>query len=60
MKFKWTKIEQHAFDETKTIVAHGILLNQSDFNEELKIHTDDRKFQLGADISQKIKTDRLI
>ena len=46
MKFKWTKIEQDAFDEIKGIVARNTLLSYPDFNEEFKIHTDASYFQL--------------
>ena len=53
--FKWTKIEQDKFDEIKLIVACDTLFTYTDFNEEFKIHTDDRYFQLGAVISQKVK-----
>ena len=55
MKFKWTKIEQYAFDEIKRIVARGDLLAYLDFDEEFKIHTDASNFQLGAVIIQKGK-----
>ena len=40
MKFKWTKIEQDAFEEIKLILARGTLLAYPDFNEEFKIHTN--------------------
>ena len=53
VKFKWTKIEQDAFDEINRIVARDTLLTYPDFNEEFKIHTDAIKFQLGAVIRQK-------
>ena len=49
--FKWTQVEQDAFDETKRIVAHDNLLTYPDFNETLKMHTDASAFQLGAVIS---------
>ena len=50
-----TKIEQYAFDEIKRIMAHDTLLNYPDLNEELKIHSNARKFQLEEVISQKGK-----
>ena len=46
-KFKWTKVEQDAFDEIKRIVARDTLLTHPDFNETFKIHTDASVFQLG-------------
>ena len=50
-KFKWTKVEQYAFDEIKLIVARDTLLTHPDFNETFKIHTNASAFQLGAVIS---------
>ena len=55
VKFKWTKIEQYAFDEINRIVDRNNLINYPDFNEEYKIHIDASKFQLRAVISQKDK-----
>ena len=55
MKFKWTKIEQDTFDEIKRIFACDTLLTYPDFNEEFKIITDTRDFQLGAVTGQKFK-----
>ena len=52
MKFKWTKIEQDAFDEIKWIVVCDNLLTYSDFSEKFKNHTNDSKFQLETVISQ--------
>ena len=46
--FKWTKIEKGDFGEIKRIVARNNFLDYPDFNEEFNIHTDARKFQLGA------------
>ena len=56
VKFKWTRIEQYAFDESKRIVACDTLLDYLDFNEEFKIHIDVSEFQLGAVIRKKGKT----
>ena len=50
VKFKWSKIEQYDFEEIKRIVAHDILLDYPDFNEEFKIHTNAWYFQLGVGI----------
>ena len=33
-KFKWTDVEQKAFDEIKQIFAHDTLLAYPDFNEK--------------------------
>ena len=55
VKFKWTKIEQDAFDEINRIVARDTLLTYPGFNEEFKIHTHAIKFQLGAVIRHKVK-----
>ena len=55
VKFKRTKIEQDAFDEIKRILDRNTLLSYPDFNEEFKIHTNARKFQLWAIIIQKGK-----
>ena len=56
VKFKWTKIEQDAFDEIKWIVGRNNLFPCPDLKEEFEIHTDDSYFQLGAFIRQKFKT----
>ena len=50
-KFKWTKIEQDAFDEIKRILAHNNLLTYPDFNEVFKIQSNARNFQLGEVVS---------
>ena len=55
MKFKWTEIEQDAFDEIKYIVDHNTLLAYPDFNETFKIHTNASRLQLGAVIGHKVK-----
>ena len=55
VKFKWTKIEQDAFDEIKWIVAYDTLSTYLDFNEIFKIHTNASKFQLEEVISQRVK-----
>ena len=35
-KFKWTQVEQDAFNKIKRILAHDTLLTYPDFNETLK------------------------
>ena len=52
-KWKWTEVEQQAFEAVKTAVAKNTLLVYPDFNEKFEIHTDASKHQLGAVISQK-------
>ena len=52
VNFKWTYAEQKGFDETKQKVTHYALLIYPDFNKHFDIHTDARKLQLGAVISQ--------
>ena len=54
-RFKWTQVEQDAFDEIKRIVARDNLLTYPDFNETFKIHTNASAIQLGAVISNKGK-----
>ena len=51
--WKWTEVEQQAFEAVKTAVAKNTLLVYPDFNEKFEIHTDASKYQLGAVISQK-------
>ena len=36
VQFKWTKMEQDAFNKIKRIVAHNNLLAYPDFNDEFK------------------------
>ena len=55
VRFNWNKIEQQVFEEIKQIVACNILLSYTDFNRELKINNDARRFQLGAVIVQYVK-----
>ena len=55
VEFKWTKIEQNAFDENKRVLSQGNLLDYGYFNEALKINTDASNFKLGAVIIQKGK-----
>ena len=53
--FKWTKVEQDAFEKIKRIVIRDNLLTYPDFNETFRIHTDASAFQLGSFISQKLE-----
>ena len=50
--FKWTDVEQKAFDKIKQIAARDTLLLYTDFNERFDIHTNASSFKLGAVISQ--------
>ena len=50
--FKWTRVKQDVFKETKWIMARGVLLAYPDFNGEFKIHTYANNFQLWLVIIQ--------
>ena len=52
VKFKWTDVEQKAFDTMKRIMARETLLAYPDFNKEFHIYTDASNVQLGAVIIQ--------
>ena len=54
--FKWTKFKQDDFDEIKRIVACDTLLPYPNLKATLKITTNASAFQLGAVISQKVKS----
>jgi len=51
-QFKWTDIEQTAFDTIKRIISRDTLLTYPDFNKPFILHTDASHEQLGAVISQ--------
>jgi hypothetical protein len=51
-KWKWTDVEQKAFNDIKKVVAKETLLVYPNFNETFDIHTDASDRQLGAVISQ--------
>ena len=55
VKFKWTDVEQKAFDEIKRAVAQDTLLVHPDLNRNFDIHTYAIYYQLGAVIIQKAK-----
>ena len=46
------KTKKDASEEIKQIAAHDTLWAYTYFNEEFRIHTDARDFQLGEVISQ--------
>ena len=52
VKFKWTKLEQKAFDDIKNSVYQDTLLAYPDFNRRFDIHTDASDYQLGEVIIQ--------
>ena len=54
-KFKWTHVEQKAFDEFKELVTHDTLLIYTDKNERFNFNTYASEFQIGAVIIQKGK-----
>eukprot|EP00957_Ditylum_brightwellii_P146273 11137669-Ditylum_brightwellii.AAC.1 len=47
-KWKWTEVEQQAFEAVKTAVAKNTLLVYPYFNEKFETHTGASKHQLGA------------
>ena len=51
-KFKWTDVEQKAFDDIRRTVTHDTLLAYPDFNKRFDINTDANDYQLGAVIIQ--------
>ena len=52
VKFKWTDVEQKAFDDIKRTVTHDTLLEYPDLNKRFDIHTDSRDNQLVSVIIQ--------
>ena len=50
--FKWTEIEQKAFDEIKRKITKDTMLTYPDFNKPFDVHTDASDKQIGAVISQ--------
>jgi hypothetical protein len=51
-KWKWSDVEQKAFDMMKRLMAWETILAYPDFDQLFEIHTDASAFQLGACISQ--------
>lgn len=54
-KWRWTDIEQRAFENIKRVMSRETLLHYPDFNKTFEIHTDASLHQLGAVISQNNK-----
>ena len=52
VQFKWTVVEQKAFDKIKWIVVRDRLFIYADFHKCFDIHTDAIEFQLGSVISE--------
>ena len=50
--WRWTHIEQKAFDGIKRIISRETLLSYPNFNLPFDLHTDASNVQLGAVISQ--------
>ena len=51
-KYKWTDVEQKAFEDIKAIISRETLLAYPDFTKEFHIQTDSSDYQLGAVIMQ--------
>ena len=54
-KFKWTDLEQKAFDEIKRVLAQNTILTYPNFKLPFEIHTDASDLQLGSVIMQEGK-----
>ena len=52
VKFIWKEEHQKAFEAIKRVLAREVLCAYPDFNKLFEIHTDARKTQIGAVISQ--------
>lgn len=50
--FKWTDVEQKAFDDIKKHITKDTLLNYPNFNKPFDVYTDASDKQIGAIISQ--------
>ena len=53
--WKWTAVEQKAFEDMKKVITKETMLTYPDFNKPFDIHTDASDVQLGAVISQEGK-----
>jgi len=52
VKWKWTEVEQHAFEEAKQMVIREALLSYPDFSREFHVYADASDYQLGGVITQ--------
>jgi hypothetical protein len=52
VKWKWTEVEQHAFEEVKQMVIREALLSYPDFSREFHVYADASDYQLGGVIMQ--------
>jgi hypothetical protein len=52
VKWKWTAIEQQAFENIKKVIGKEVLLAYPNFNKPFEIYTDASHLQLGSVISQ--------
>jgi hypothetical protein len=50
--WRWTDVEQTAFDTILRIMAREVLLSYPDFSKPFEIHTDASKYQMGAVLHQ--------
>mgnify|MGYP002066290216 CR=1 FL=1 len=53
--FRWTDVEQTAFNKIKKVISKEVLLTYPDFNKPFHIHTDASNYQLSAVNSQQDK-----
>ena len=54
-KWKWTEVEERAFEEAKQMVIREALLSYPDFSGEFHVYADASDYQLGAVIVQEGK-----
>ena len=52
VKWRWTDVEQNAFDKIKRMISRDVLLAFPDFSKPFVIHTDASKLHFGAVLSQ--------
>ena len=52
VEFKWTDVEQKAFDGIKRYITQDILLPYPSFNKCFNIHADASDYQIGLVITQ--------
>ena len=52
IKWKWTEVEQKAFENIKKIISKEALVSFPDFSKPFEIHIDASHTQLGAVVSQ--------